>query len=140
MLDEYTFGPCEDSVKSGNSESVKTAPKNNVQEGKSKMDLLPLDILAKYLCPAYAEGLEKYYRESWRGGFLTSTMISAALRHIEAFFYRGEDIDPDSETGKHHLAGAIFSLLSILHSLDHHPHLDDRRHHRTGELLKKQEG
>ena len=107
----------------------KTAPKNNVQEGKARMSLLPLDILRKYIIPAYEEGLIKYERESWRGGFQVSVLIDAAMRHMETFFYEGEDFDPDAEKlgiTKHHLAGAVFSLLSILWTLDTRPELDDR--------------
>jgi hypothetical protein len=103
-----------------------TAPKNNIEEGKPRVSLLPLDILTKYIVPAYEEGVQKYARESWRGGFKTSIMIDAALRHIIAFYYHKEDIDPDSPVGKHHLAGAVFSLLSLLHSLEHYPENDDR--------------
>lgn len=106
---------------------IKTAPKNNVQENKPKMSLLPMDLLKKYLVPAYEEGLVKYHRESWRGGFQTSIMIDAAMRHIEEFFWKGQNIDIDSPIGKHHLAGAIFSLLCILHTLDTRPELDDRK-------------
>jgi hypothetical protein len=103
---------------------AETAPKNNLQEGKPRPSLIPLDVLIKHLCPAYEEGIPKYYRESWRKGFQTSVMIDAALRHITEFFWHGKDID--EESGKHHLAGAIFSLISILHTLDTRPELDDR--------------
>jgi len=110
-----------------------TAPKNNIQENKSQMSLIPMDILRKYIVPAYEEGIIKYKRESWRDGFHTSTMIDAALRHIESFFWGGEDIDQDSINNKHHLSGAIFSLLSILHTLETKPELDDR-------IFKKKKG
>jgi hypothetical protein len=93
------------------------------------MSLLPLDVLQEFLIPAYMEGLEKYWRDSWRKGFKTSVMIDAALRHIEAFYWGHEDYDPDAaELGvmKHHLAGAVFSLLTLMHSLKYYPHLDDR--------------
>jgi len=103
-----------------------TAPKNTAQEAKPRASLLPMDLLLKYLVPAYEEGVVKYERESWREGFVTSVMVDAALRHIEAFYWGKEDIDPESSTHKHHLSGAIFSLLSILHSLEKYPHLDDR--------------
>ena len=103
---------------------LETAPKNNIQENKPRPSLIPLDVLIKHLCPAYEEGIPKYYRESWRKGFQTSVMIDAALRHITEFFWNGKDID--EESGKHHLAGAIFSLISILHTLDTRPELDDR--------------
>jgi len=103
-----------------------TAPKNNVQEGKPRMSLIPMDLLKQYLVPAYEEGIIKYERESWRVGFGTSVMVDAMLRHIEAFYWQGQDIDPDSPTGKHHLAGVIFCALSILHTLETRPELDDR--------------
>lgn len=105
---------------------MKTAPKNNVEENKPKVSLLPMDILMKYLIPAYEEGVIKYGRESWREGFHTSVMVDAAIRHIAKFFWEHEDIDCDSTTKKHHLAGALFSILSILHTLDIKPELDDR--------------
>ncbi|MHA1621616.1 MAG: dATP/dGTP diphosphohydrolase domain-containing protein [Candidatus Heimdallarchaeaceae archaeon] len=105
---------------------MKTAPKNNIEEGKPRPTLLPMDVLLKYLCPAYEEGVIKYERESWREGFTVSVMVDAALRHITEFYWGGENIDKKSITNKHHLAGAIFSLLSILHTLDNRPELDDR--------------
>ena len=105
---------------------IKTAPKNNLQEGKPKITLLPMDILVKYLIPAYEEGVIKYERESWRQGFHTSVLIDAAMRHLIEFYYQGHDIDKDSLTNKHHLAGALFSILSILHTLETRPELDDR--------------
>lgn len=108
---------------------MEMAPKNNTKEGKPRPSLIPLDVLIRHLCPAYEEGVLKYQRESWRKGFCVSTMIDAAQRHISDFFYRGEDFDPDAAKlgiKKHHLAGAIFSLLSILHTLETRPELDDR--------------
>ena len=94
------------------------------------MTLLPFDVLRKWIIPAYEEGLIKYYRESWRNGFNVSDLMEAALRHIEEFFYKHEDYDPEAEklgVKKHHLAGATFSLLACLHTLEHYPELDDRK-------------
>ena len=105
---------------------MNTAPKNNIQEGKPRMSLLPLDLLEKYLVPAYEEGVWKYDRESWRGGFHTSVLIDAAMRHLNEFYWQGQDKDPDSPTEKHPLAGVIFSCLSILNTLETRPELDDR--------------
>lgn len=117
---------------------MKMAPKNDVEEGKDRLTLLPMDIISELLIPAYEEGVDKYYRESWRRGFKVSKMIDAAKRHIKAFYYDGEDIDEDSITKKHHLGGAIFSLLSAYHSLKYYPELDDRRDLTNGEFLSKQ--
>lgn len=106
-----------------------SAPKNNINEGKPRPTLLPMDILIKWVIPAYEEGVIKYERESWREGFKTSVLMDAAQRHMNTFFYDQEEYDvqaADLGVTKHHLAGAIFSLLSILHTLEHHPELDDR--------------
>ncbi len=109
------------------------APKNASMDGKPKVTLIPMDILIEFLVPAYDEGIEKYERESWRRGFPVSEMIDACKRHTDAFFHDNEDIDPDSTTKKHHLAGAIFSLISALHTLKYHPELDDRTDPATGD-------
>ena len=110
------------------------APKNNEQEAKSQMSLIPMDLLAKFLVPAYQEGLEKYYRESWREGFPISIMMDACLRHLTDFFYKGEDYDQDVPPGikKHHLGAAMFCILSMLETLETRPDLDDRQIKKEG--------
>ncbi len=101
------------------------APKNNESESKLQMSLIPLDVLAEMLCPAYQEGIDKYYRESWRKGFRTSVMMDACLRHLTAFYFQGEDFDPEYQT-KHHLGAAVFCLISMYFSVQNFPELDDR--------------
>ena len=106
------------------------APKNNVQENKSQMSLIPLDILSDILVPTYMEGLIKYSRESWRKGFLMSTMMDSAQRHLSDFFYKGEDYDPDAQKlgiNKTHLGGVLFSILCMADTFLNHPELDDRK-------------
>lgn len=119
------------------------APKMARLYKKPQMSLLPMDVLQKFVLPAYEEGIIKYKRESWRRGFMVSELVDAAQRHIESFFYSCEDFDPDSfkENGvvKHHLAGAIFSLISILHTLENHPDLDDRRTPESGNPAMEKE-
>jgi len=78
--------PCDKELPREVIDKVVTAPKNNIEEGKPRMSLLPLDLLSKYLVPAYEEGVKKYNRESWRDGFHTSIMIDSVLRHIEVVF------------------------------------------------------
>ena len=101
------------------------APKNNKEEKKAEMSLLPLDVLADMLCPAYEEGVEKYERESWREGFQTSILMDACLRHLKAFYYNREDFDPERPE-KHHLGAALFCLISMYHSWENYPEMDDR--------------
>lgn len=113
-----------------NMETVtREAPKNDVAEAKPFMDTLPLDLLETLLVPAYEEGLKKYPRESWRQGFKASRMMRSHLRHLTACYYGGVDYDFDAEklgVIKHHLGGAIFSLICMYDTLINHPELDDR--------------
>ena len=114
------------------SDELKTAPKNNTKEGKPRASLIPWDILIEYLAPAYEEGIIKYVRESWREGFKVTDMYDALQRHLTAFFFDREDYDPDAAklgVKKHHLAGAMFCILSILWTLKTRPELDDRPKH-----------
>lgn len=106
------------------------APKNNEQEDKPQMSLIPDDLLRDFLEPAYREGLIKYSRESWRKGFLATVMMDALKRHLTKWFYEGEEFDPDAEKlgiKKHHLGGALFCLLCLCDMVKNHPELDDRR-------------
>jgi hypothetical protein len=114
--------------KDGKPLPVDVAPKDIEKEGKPKPSLLPLDCLIELLSPAYAEGLIKYYRDSWRIGFYVSDMFDATLRHLNAFYHDGQDIDPKSPTKKLHLGGAIFSIICMYWSLKINPNkFDDRR-------------
>jgi len=102
--------------------TIECGLKNNIEEGKLQMSLLPLDLIAELLCPAYQEGLVKYERESWRKGFPTSVMMDAALRHLSKFYYEGEEYDCETKEkyniDKHHLGSVIFCCISIYNSLE----------------------
>jgi len=106
------------------------APKNNEKENKPQPSLIPMDLLIEFLEPAYRIGIKKYYRESWRKGFSTTTMFDALQRHLTKFFYEGEEFDRES-FDKYgikcsHLGSALFCILSILNTLKTKPELDDR--------------
>lgn len=109
---------------------MQTAPKNNIQENKSQVSLVPIDILVEMLEPAYREGLIKYDRESWRLGFQSTVMFDAAMRHFMAWFYKGESFDPESKEKfnitKHHLGAVIFCLINLYLTERDHKELDDR--------------
>lgn len=118
--------------------STTLAPKDAHKDGKPMVSLIPMDLLIEFLEPAYREGVQKYERESWRRGFVMSDLYDATQRHLKAFFFECEDYDPETleayQIKKHHLAGALFSLLSALHTQKYHPHLDNRRDPVTGNL------
>lgn len=100
------------------------APKNNEIEKKYRLELLPLDLLG-LVADTYDYGTTKYYHNSHRKGFNTDIMISAALRHISNWNDEGQEFDLDAyeKTGKkvHHVAMAIFNLLSVLEAITYYP-------------------
>jgi hypothetical protein len=67
-----------------------TAPKNNNQENKAQVSLIPLDIIIPMLEPAYREGVLKYGNETWRMGFNSKVMYDALMRHLTAWFFHLE--------------------------------------------------
>jgi hypothetical protein len=109
---------------------MKTAPKNNEVEKKTRFSLLPWDIIANLVTPAYEEGTLKYVRESWREGFQMSVMYDAAQRHINAFYFDKEKYDQETlekyKIKKHHIGAAIFCLLAMYWTSITRPELDDR--------------
>jgi len=122
-----------------NDEGKKLAPKNNEEENKPKLCLLPFDVLEQDAV-AYEYGVHKYEQYSWMGGFITSELISSALRHIKAFFWEGEKYDREaSKAGfmMHHLASARFCLASIMHAEIEGVGIDDRPCYKAKEVFKQ---
>jgi hypothetical protein len=68
-------------------------------------------------------GKRKYSANNWRGGFMWSRVLSAAMRHLVAFI-GGEDKDP--ETGLSHLAHLGCCVMFLLEFETTHKELDDR--------------
>ncbi len=68
-------------------------------------------------------GKIKYAAHNWRGGFVWSRPLAAAMRHLVAYI-GGQDKDP--ETGLSHLAHCACCILFLLEFEDTHPELDDR--------------
>lgn len=105
---------------------LKGAPKNDEQEQKPDLSLLPLDVL-QAVARSYEYGLVKYFRNSWRKGFRTNRNVAAAKRHISNWQDEGQLYDKDayelSQKKVHHIAMAIFNLLCILDAEVNHPEL-----------------
>lgn len=88
-------------------------PKQQYGDRKVKLQLVPLsaDIA---IAAGLEEGAQKYSPWNWRDQPVEAmTYVGAALRHIKAWV-EGEEDDPDSEMGKHHLDGAIASLAILI--------------------------
>ena len=113
----------------------KHAPNRAREVGKVRATVLPMDVILKYLPPAFEEGVLKYYENSWRQGMPVSEMVDKAMRHLVQFHWDFEDYDKEAlEHGivKHHLAAVIFCCTTALHTLEHHPEKDDRPHRKLG--------
>lgn len=92
-------------------------------EGKSRMDLIPANPLLE-VGKVFGHGAKKYTPNNYRtsGGLKHSRLSGAALRHTYQYL-GGEDID---ESGHHHLAHAIASLLMLYEQVLRNPEQDDR--------------
>ena len=109
------------------------SPKNDAEEKKPTPNVIPMDLLIPLLCPTYQEGIEKYYKNSWRmgGGFPISLGYDSLIRHLTAFYFKKEDYDKETEEKfgfkKHHLGAIIFWAICMYDTLENHPKLDDRK-------------
>jgi hypothetical protein len=98
----------------GNGPASATSKPSNPKQGlgvlKFAMSLVSFPVLAN-LSLAMLEGALKYGRHNYRmAGVKASVYVDATLRHIFAF-WEGQDLDPDSKIGLHHLDKAIASLV-----------------------------
>lgn len=89
---------------------------------KPDMSLLSSTALVK-IAQVMTFGKKKYSAHNWRGGFVWSRVLSAAMRHLVAYI-GGEDKDP--ETGLSHLAHCGCCIQFLLEFEETHKELDDR--------------
>lgn len=88
-------------------------PKQAFGDLKVPLHLVPYAI-DHYVAVGLGEGADKYGAWNWRSSKVEAmTYIAAIKRHLAAWI-DGEELDPDSATDKHHLAGAAASLAILL--------------------------
>jgi len=96
-----------------------------LQPKKPAIQYVPVALIAE-CAEALAEGRLKYGVAKWRETETEAmTYLGGALRHIYSYI-DGEDIDPDSITGKTHLAGAIASLAILVDCIANGTIVDNR--------------
>ena len=78
--------------------------------GKLRYDLIAAHSLNE-LAKVYTMGAEKYEDNNWRKGLKWGRIFGATMRHLWAF-WRGEDIDPESELPHLHHALCNLAFLS----------------------------
>lgn len=100
-------------------------PKQAYGDRKIPLHLVPWAAMIA-TAEGLGEGAPKYGAFNWRGTKVEAmTYIGAALRHIAAWV-DGEDVDPDSKTGKRHLSGALASLAILVDAIDGDFVIDNR--------------
>jgi hypothetical protein len=93
-------------------------------EAKTRWDLLPMNALEE-VAKVYSFGCQKYEAWNWRKGLTFSRCYAAVMRHLYAWWWKGETIDPES--GCHHLASVAFYVLNFMcYEQDGRKDLDDR--------------
>ncbi len=116
-------------------ENITTILLNN---NKPRISLVPPSAII-HLANAFGEGL-KYGSYSWRNkeNKITSTeLLDKILRHVLSII-DGEDIDPESSTGKHHIDGVIADAAIFIDTLENGTLIDDRPPKgKAGELIRK---
>lgn len=88
----------------------------------ARYDLIPTGPL-ETVATHYGIGATKYADRNWERGYSWSKSFAAMMRHAWAF-WRGEDIDP--ETQSPHLAAVVFHALALMEFGRTHPEKDDR--------------
>ena len=99
---------------------MKTGTKHDT--GKLRYDLIPTFGHAE-LARVFTIGAKKYADNNWRGGFKYGRVISAAIRHLEAF-RRGEKYDP--EDGQLHLSSLAWCAYILMEFDEFNIGEDDR--------------
>jgi hypothetical protein len=92
---------------------------------KAPWSVLSMNVIWR-IALAMLEGALKYSRHNYRVvGVRASVYIDATGRHL-AQFWEGQDLDPDSKIGLHHLDKAMASLAVLRDSILRGNWVDDR--------------
>jgi hypothetical protein len=96
---------------------------NKWDGGKLPWDLLPVGPI-RQVVQVLEFGSGKYDPWNWAKGMSWSRLYASTKRHLEAWWWDKEDMDP--ETGIHHLAHAVCGLTFLLHYAETTGGTDDR--------------
>lgn len=100
-------------------------PKDRVAFKKVPRSCVSAPVLAE-VSLGMLEGALKYGRHNYRViGVLASVYYDATVRHLDAW-WEGEDFDPESKVGLHHVSKAIASLTVLRDAMIQGKFTDDR--------------
>ncbi len=101
---------------SGKRQSFETGMVRDIEEGKPRYDLIPVEPL-KRLADLYARGAEKYTENNWKKGQPYSRAYASLFRHMIAW--------REGATDEDHLAAVVFNAFALMYYQDTKPELDD---------------
>lgn len=79
--------------------------------GKTRWDLVP-GLALEEVAKVYTYGANHYKDWNWYQGMKWSRLYAALIRHLFAFWWKGER--NDREHTHHHLASVVFCALSLM--------------------------
>ena len=107
------------------SETKPSNPKDAIGVLKASMSYLSAPVILEVAVGMH-EGGFKYGRHNYRViGVRGSVYYDATMRHLMAW-WEGEDLDPDSANGVHHVSKAIASLVVLRDAMIQGKFADDR--------------
>lgn len=122
-MNEATHG--KDGKPLGTSTAPAANPKQAYGDKKVPLHLVPPAFDA-YCAQGLGEGAVKYGAWNWRTNKVEAmTYVGAIKRHLAAW-QDGEELDPESTTGKSHLAGIAASLAILIDAKECGQLIDNR--------------
>lgn len=101
---------------SGNRREFDSGAVRDIQEGKGRMDLLPMCALIR-LSQHFERGSVKYGDRNWEKGIPLHSYMDSALRHIVKYM--------DGQTDEDHLCAAAWNLMCAMWTEEKRPDLQD---------------
>ena len=120
---ELNYMTAYDEVATGDVNSVEKGSGARRNSGKVSFSLMPFHLLAG-CARVFMGGKLKYAPWNWAKSMAWSICFDCMLRHLFAWWYCGENIDPES--GEHHLDHCLANLFMLRHYVDNYKEGDDR--------------
>lgn len=92
-------------------------------DNKPDWSIMPTHLLEEVV-RVWEYGQEKYARFNWAKGMPWSVPYACIMRHLHAWWWRGERNDPES--GYSHLAHIVCNIMMLMHYENAFPEGDDR--------------
>lgn len=101
---------------SGTRRKFETGAARDIQEGKGRMDLLPMCALIR-LSKHFEAGAKKYEERNWEKGVPMHSFLDSALRHIAKYM--------DGQADEDHLCAAAWNLMCAMWTEEKKPEMQD---------------